>query len=47
MEEINSFNLEARYPDEKKALYKKATREYTNGFLKKIKEMRQWLSDLY
>ena len=47
LEEINSFNLEARYPDEKKALYKKATREYTKRILAAIQEVRQWLKGLY
>lgn len=47
LEEINSFNLEARYPDEKKALYKKATKEYTKRILDEIKGVRQWLKELY
>lgn len=34
MEEISSFNMAARYDDYKYKLYKKATKEYTNDWMK-------------
>lgn len=43
MLEINSFNQEARYPDEKMAFYKKCTREFAAVYLEKGREIRSWL----
>lgn len=42
---MNSFNLEARYPDERFRIYKKATKKYTDGLLKKTKETFGWLNE--
>ena len=41
--EITSFNIEARYNDYKRLFYKKATRAYTQGYLRKTREMYLWL----
>lgn len=41
--EINSFNMEARYPDEKFKFYKKCTHDFSHEYFKIIKEMRLWL----
>ena len=41
--EVTTFNLEARYPDYKKRFYKRATREFSEYYIGKIKEFRQWL----
>ncbi len=41
--EVTTFNLEARYPDYKNRFYKKATREFCEYYITKIKEFRQWL----
>ncbi len=36
--EVNDFNIEARYPDNKFDFYKKCKREFAEVYLKKIKE---------
>lgn len=36
--DVNTFNLETRYPDYKLDFYKKCTREFTSSYLVKIKE---------
>jgi HEPN domain-containing protein len=41
--EINTFNIEARYPDEKFKFYKKCTRKFTEEHIKIIKEILKWL----
>ena len=43
MEELNQFQLDTRYPDEKFSLYNKATKEFTTGRISKVSELRQWL----
>jgi HEPN domain-containing protein len=43
MEELNQFQLDTRYPDEKFSLYNKATKEFTTERISKIRELRQWL----
>ncbi len=43
LEEMNDFNLEARYPDEQMAFYKKATRAYALHYKKLAGELREWL----
>lgn len=43
LDEITSFNINARYLDYKLNFYKKCTSKYTNEQKKKIKEMRLWL----
>ena len=43
---LNTFNIQARYPDYKMEFYKKCTREYSNKQIKKIKEFRIWLLKL-
>jgi HEPN domain-containing protein len=41
--EINRFNVEARYPDYKHVFYQLCTKEFTEEYFTKIKEMYQWL----
>ena len=41
--EINTFNIEARYPDEKFKFYKKCTLEFTEKYIKIIEETLKWL----
>lgn len=41
--EVTTFNLEARYPDYKGRFFKKATREFSEYYITKIQEFRQWL----
>jgi HEPN domain-containing protein len=40
---LNNFQLEGRYPDYKKNIYKLCTEEYTNNLLKKIKDIKECL----
>jgi HEPN domain-containing protein len=42
---ITSFNIAARYEDDKKAFYKKCTRKYTQNHIKEIELMRLWLQE--
>jgi hypothetical protein len=41
--ELTTFNLRARYPDYKNRFQRKATREFAEGHISKVKEFRQWL----
>ncbi len=43
LEELNQFQMETRYPDEKFSLYKIATKDFTSDKIKKIKEFKEWL----
>lgn len=40
---LNNFNIEARYPDHKLALYKKCTREFASDYLENIREFNKWV----
>lgn len=42
---ITAFNIEARYPDYKKSLYKKADKRFTYNFIERGKEIRKWLKE--
>ncbi len=46
LEEITDFNIAARYPDEKKALYNKATPEFTQLWHGRCEELFVWLEQL-
>jgi HEPN domain-containing protein len=41
--EITTFNIKARYADYKSRFHKKATREFTEAYIIKIREFREWL----
>jgi HEPN domain-containing protein len=41
--ELTTFNLRARYPDYKNRFQKKATRQFTENQISKVKEFRKWL----
>ena len=43
LETLNSWNLEGRYPDYKKSLYKMATAEFTASKIEKDEILRKWL----
>lgn len=45
LDEITSFNIEARYPDYKNEFFKKCTPEYCLNQINKINEIRKWLLD--
>jgi HEPN domain-containing protein len=42
--EVTAFNIKTRYPDYKQRFYKKATKDFAEQYLYKIKEFRTWLS---
>jgi HEPN domain-containing protein len=42
-DEINGFNLKARYDDYKLSFYKKATKDYADIWITKTKEYIEWL----
>ncbi len=44
--QITDFNIEARYPDEKRSFRKKCTKEFTEGMLNEIKGVFQWLKSM-
>ncbi len=41
--EINEFNTEARYPDQKLDFHKRATKEFAESYLAKGKDFLQWI----
>lgn len=43
LDEINDFNIEARYPEFKNEFYKTCTRDFAENYLQKIRELYQWL----
>ncbi len=43
LDEVNDFNLEARYPEYKREFYKRCTKDYADQYYTKIKEYYQWL----
>lgn len=45
LEEINTFNVRARYSDYKLKFYKKATREYTEKWYQRSLDVFKWLKE--
>lgn len=43
---VTSFNIEARYPDIKRAFRKKCTKEYTQEQMVNIRELFSWLKKM-
>ena len=43
LQELNQFQLETRYPDEKFTLFKIATKEFTSLRITKVERLREWL----
>ena len=43
LDEVTTFNIQARYPDFKNRFYRKATRDFAEKYLLKIKEFQEWL----
>jgi HEPN domain-containing protein len=43
LDELTAFNIEARYNDYKLLFFRKATKEYTQEYLKKAKQIYLWL----
>ena len=46
LDEITSFNLNARYDDYKREFYKLCTPEYTQAWIEKIKTIRTWIKEM-
>ena len=46
LSEINEFNIEARYPDEKFLIYQKATRDFTQKYIEDTGRLIQWISGI-
>ena len=42
---MTTFNIQARYPDYKKAFYEKCTQDYCREQIKHIEEVRTWLKE--
>lgn len=45
-DDVNEFNIAARYSDYKEAFYTRCTREYTGPYFTGIKENYAWLTSL-
>jgi hypothetical protein len=43
LDEVTAFNVRSRYPDYKNRFFKTANREFTEQYMQKIREFRQWL----
>lgn len=43
LDEINKFNMEARYPEDLKAFYKKVNKSYAKKYLDITKDFWKWL----
>ena len=41
---ITSFNINARYDDFKREFHKQCTKQYTEIWIERIKEIRQWIN---
>ena len=46
LDTITSFNINARYDDYKKEFYDLCTREYTETWVDRIRELRQWIGQM-
>jgi HEPN domain-containing protein len=45
--QVSKFNIRARYEEDKYELYKKATPEFTRGWMQKIEEYGLWIQKHY
>jgi HEPN domain-containing protein len=43
LDKVNSFQIEARYPDYKSQFFKICTHKFAEEYYNKIKELHQWL----
>ena len=46
IETISQFNIRARYDDYKRNFYKLCTREFTDEWIEKIKQIRLWIKKM-
>jgi HEPN domain-containing protein len=47
LDEITTFNINARYDNYKQEFYRLCTREFTMHWIKKIEEIREWLMNQF
>ena len=47
LDTITSFNINARYDDHKKEFYLLCTREYTELWIDRIKDLRKWIKKMF
>ena len=47
LDEITSFNLNARYDDYKKEFYKLCTPDYAKDWIDRIKIIRTWIKEMF
>ena len=47
LDEITSFNLNARYDSFRREFYKLCTPEYTSGWIEKIIIIREWIKEMF
>jgi len=45
LDEVTTFNIKVRYPDYKNRFRRKATKEFTEQYIKKIRKFRAWLRE--
>lgn len=46
LDEITSFNINARYNDFKREFYNKCTKSFTNEWIEKIKILKLWINGM-
>ncbi len=46
LDEITSFNINARYDDYKKEFHKLCTPDFTKSWIEKIKILREWIKEM-
>ncbi len=46
LDEITTFNLNARYDDYKKEFYSLCTQDYTKSWIEIIKKIRSWIKEM-
>ena len=42
---ITTFNIEARYPEQKEEMFKMLTKHYCRAIIDETKELQQWIKD--
>lgn len=45
IETITNFNIEARYPEDKDALYRQLSKHYCRQIINNTKQMMQWIKE--
>ena len=45
LDTITSYNIEARYPEDKQALYQRLTRQFCRQMIDETKQLQQWIKD--